>query len=175
MQTLTTLLSIVILIELWHIAYYCYFKEKYFDYTLNVVTWATSYKKMYKSFLDYSSYYANNEELQRMMPEMRNPMLNMLDTLHGNGRVAISNMILCLVPIRNLMLFLVQQGIETFYWIVSFVFIFIMPGFIGLYICLAITILSAIQTNFNKNNNKVFHVIDSLLCIGIYITCLIAF
>ena len=169
MQLLNNLLLIAMMIEVWHIVYYSYFKQYYFDHSSKVVIWAQDCRKMYESLMKYSNHYANNEELQNVTPELCTPILNMVDTFHQSGGISnMTNKILRIVPMRDLLLFLIQQGIEAIYWIMTFVFIFIIPNYGGILLFAVIFLLSKFQKYFNKDNRPALHITDSLICICMY-------
>lgn len=169
MQLFNNLLLIAMMIEVWHIVYYSYFKQYYFDRSFQVVTWAQDFKKMYESLMKYSNHYANNEELQNALPELCTPMLGMVDAFQQGGGVShITSKILQVVPMRDLVLFLIQQGIEVVYWIMTFVFIFITPNYGGILLFAVIFLLSKFQKYFNKDNRPALHITDSLICICMY-------
>lgn len=176
MKLSVILLTIAIAIEVWHIAYYCYFKEKYFDRAIEVTTWSMAYKKMYKSFIEYNKYFADNIELQYITPDLCGPALNMIDFFTKHDEKEVSNKILSKASMHSLKLFLIQQAIEVLYWIITVAFIFVIPYGMGIYIVLILTFLSTSQKYFNKNTTlktyKAYHTCDSLLCIVMYLTCL---
>ena len=169
MQLLNNLLLIAMMIEVWHIVYYSYFKQYYFDRSFQVITWAQDYKKMYESLMKYSGHYANNEELQNIMPELCTPMLDMINAFHQEGGASrITSKILRIVPMKDLFLFLLQQCIEILYWIMCIAFIFIITNHGGVLIFAVIFLLSKFQKHFNKDNRPALHITDSLICICMY-------
>ena len=72
------------------------------------------------------------------------------------------------ISMKDLVLFLIQQGIEVVYWIMSIVFIFIIPNNGGILLFAVIFLLSEFQKHFNKDNSPALHITDSLICICMY-------
>lgn len=169
MRLLDNLLFMAIIIEVWHIVYYSYFKQYYFDRVIKIVNWAQNYRKMYDSLMKYSDDYANNKELQVTMPELCNPMLEMIDAFHQGGGISnITNKILKLTSMNSLGIFLLQQAIEVVYWGICFAFIFVIPNNGGVLLFAVVFLLSELEKHFNKQSCPAIHITDSLICICMY-------
>lgn len=165
-----TIATICIIIEFWHIFYYMFLYERYFRRIENVATWANSYDKLHKSFVEFTNHYIENEELQQVLGVGNFKIIdNILDMLNNVGPLSrTKRKIFEICSMKQIALFLLQQAIEVCYWVFIVNLAIVMPYATGIIMFLVIAILCSIQKYFNKDKNTIYMIADSLFCIVVY-------
>lgn len=177
MKIISVLAIICIFIEFWHIIYYTFLYDKYFRHADDVSTWAYSYNKLHKSFIDFADYYVDNEELQEALGSNHFHVVeNILNLLNKTGPSSeAKKKIFEICPMKEIILFFIQQAIEVCYWFILLALAIIMPYATGIVLFVVITVLVELQKHFNKNKNTTYMVIDSLFCIILYAITIFVF
>ena len=173
MNTIIITLSLIcIVIEFWHIAYrFCF--HKYFKSTIRIIRCAFAYDKLTKYFIEFMECYLDNEELQNKLKVNHKAkmvhILGMIDILKDIGcPVTGVRKILSLCSTKMLILFVLQQLVEVIYWSIIVVLLFITSRKY-IFIFAMLVIMSFLQAKFNKKDNDIFHFIDFITCVILFV------
>lgn len=168
MNLITKLSLICILFEIWHLFYYSYYYDKKLRYTYKVYGWAKSFRDLYITVLKFSNEYKNNIELQYKLKF--NEQIAKLDEIFKESSYGIvgSNKILTLCTVKQLCTMFLVSIIEVVYWIIIGILALSLSKKQCILLIGTMLILSKLQSIFNKNNDKIYHILDSIGCIVIY-------
>lgn len=175
MNLITKLSFICILFEIWHLFYYSYYYDKKLRYTNKVYGWAKSFKDLYITVLKFSNEYKNNIELQYKL--RFNEQIAKLDEIFKDSSYGIvgSNKILTLCTIKQLCMMFLVSILEVVYWTIVSVLALSLPKKQCVILIATMLILSKLQSILNKNNDKIYHILDSIACITIYMIIIYKF
>lgn len=175
-MNLTIKLSLIcILFEIWHLFYYSYYYDKKLKYTYKVYGWAKSFKDLYITVLKFSNEYKNNIELQYKL--RFNEQMAKLDEIFNEPSYGIvgSNKVLTLCTVKQLCTMFIVSVLEVIYWTIIGILALSLPKKQCIVLIGTMLILSKLQSILNKNNDKIYHILDSIACIIIFMIIIYKF
>jgi hypothetical protein len=134
------------------------------------------YEKFFKRYVEFMEKALGNEEI---LNHLGQDFVDGLKAINAaidkiGGLSKPKRKILKMCSTKELLDFLSQQAIEFIYWIIIIILAFSLPKGIGAGVFIVATALSIAQDHYNNGHkNVVIDIIDSLICIFMYVAVLI--